>query len=80
MVTTTPSLTRGWGFSLKEASMSNIQSLLTNVKTEDVQTLQLVTVAAWLKGYSNGLHTDNNLEKFRLNLAADLLIKSRLAD
>ena len=66
------------GFSLKEESMSNIQSLLTNVKTEDVQTLQLVTVAAWLKGYSNGLHTDNNLEKFRLNLAADLLIKSYL--
>ncbi len=58
--------------------MSNIQALLTNVKKEDVQTLQLVTVAAWLKGYSNGLHADNNLEKFRLNLAADLLIKTYL--
>ena len=57
--------------------MSNIQSLLTNVKTEDVQTLQLVTVAAWLKGYST-VYIPTTTEKVRLNLAADLLIKSYL--
>jgi len=58
--------------------MSNIQSLMKNVRPDDVEALQLITVAAWLKGYSNGLQTENNLEKFRLNLAADLLIKSYL--
>ena len=55
--------------------MSKIQSLTRDVKSEDVETLQLVTVASWLKGYESGLHTENNLEKFRLNLAADLLLK-----
>jgi len=55
--------------------MSNIQSLMRNVKPDDVEALQLITVASWLKGYSSGLHAENNLEKFRLNLAADLLLK-----
>ena len=55
--------------------MSNSQQMSKDVKTEDVEMLQLVTVAAWLKGYASGLHTENNLEKFRLNLAADLLLK-----
>ena len=55
--------------------MSKIPSLSRDVKSEDVETLQLITVAAWLKGYASGLHTENNLEKFRLNLAADLLLK-----
>jgi hypothetical protein len=51
---------------------------MRNVKPDDVEALQLITVASWLKGYSSGLQTENNLEKFRLNLAADLLIKSYL--